>query len=162
MIPRACPVPGDALLHRYVGKGATYTDCFEVMHPLAADLAAFITAFYTSWLFRLERAVLAVPLRRPIRDTEVRALAAGAERFAVWSVEARDQGQILLRDRSGATRSYLAVSPKQGGVTRLLFGSAVLAAEGRPQPRAVRMITPLHRGYSRALLRAAEWKLRKG
>lgn len=161
MIARAVEVPRDALLHTYVAQDGTYTDCFEVMHPLKADLPEFIAAFYTTWLFRLERAVLTLTLRRRIRDSDVAALGQGAEGFAAWTVEARADGQILLCDLSGATRSWLAVAPKDGGVTRLLFGSAVVA-QGGDLPAWVRATVPLHRFYSRALLRLAERKLRRG
>jgi hypothetical protein len=162
MIPRACPVPGDALLHRYVQRAGCYTDCFEVMHPMEADLPAFVAAFYTTWLFRLERMVLALPLRRWVRDGEVAALAEGSETFAAWRVEDRTGGQILLCDLGGHTRSWLAVAPKDGGSTRLLFGSAVVPPEGKPLSGSVRALIPLHRFYSRALLRCAEWRLRRG
>ena len=162
MIPRACAVPRDAQLYRYVEQDGAYTDCFEVMHPMEADLSAFISAFYTTWLFRLERVVLTVSLRRRIRDADVAALAEGAGQFAAWTVENRAEGQILLCDLSGATRSWLAVAPKEGGTTRLLFGSAVVARDGQPLPGLVRALIPAHRFYSRALLRCAEWRLRKG
>ena len=155
MIARAVAVPRDALLQRHVGPGA-YTDCFEAMSPFEVDLEAFIGAFYTTWLFRLERVVLSLVLRRWIRDREVAALAEGGDAFAVWRVEARGAHQILLRETSGLTRSYLAVSAKEGGVTRLLFGSAVVG----PQGRVLRAMIPAHRLYSKALLRLAERKLR--
>lgn len=161
MIARMIEVPRDALLQKYVADEGTYTDAFEVMHPLEADLSAFITAFYTTWLFRLERAVLTLSLRKRITDKEVVALAKGAERFAAWTVEERAETQILLCDLASATRSWLAVAPKEGGVTRLLFGSAVVARNGT-LPWWVRGTVPLHRFYSRALLRLAERKLRRG
>lgn len=161
MIPRAAAVPRDALLHRYVEQAGCYTDCFEVMHPMEADLPAFIEAFYTTWLFRLERLVLSVGLRRAIPDREVSALAQGAEGFAAWRVEDRSERQILLCDLSGRTRSWLAVAPKDGGTTRLLFGSAVVGDEQQGLSRVMRGLLPLHRLYSRALLRLAEWRLRK-
>ncbi|MEW9918818.1 hypothetical protein AB2B41_04350 [Marimonas sp. MJW-29] len=162
MIARACAVPRDALLHVYVDRAGTYTDCFEVMHPLEADLEDFITAFYTTWLFRLERAVLTVALRRRIRDAEATALGRGeAERFAAWTVEARAPGQILLCDNTGGTRSYLAVAPKEGGTTRLLFGSAVVGRETGKLPVLVRLLMPLHVLYSKFLLRLAERRMRR-
>ena len=160
MIARACDVPRDGLLQAYVGQGATYTDCFEVMSPHPVTLPEFIEAFYTTWLFRTERAVLSVVLRRRVRDSDVVALAQGGNSFAVWQVEARGETQILLREQSGHTRSYLAVSGKEGGVTRLIFGSAVVAAEGKPLGTFVRVLTPLHRFYSKCLIRLAERKLR--
>lgn len=160
MIARACDVPRDGLLQAYVGQGATYTDCFEVMSPHAVTLPEFIEAFYTTWLFRMERVVLSLPLRARVRDSEVTALAEGADHFAVWQVEARDDAQILLSDRSGHTRSYLAVSGKEGGVTRLVFGSAVVAPKGKPLGTMVGLLIPLHRFYSKCLIRLAERKLR--
>lgn len=158
MIARACDVPRDGLLQAYVARG--YTDCFEVMSPLEIDLGAFIDAFYTTWLFRLERAVLSVALRRRIRDADVAALAAGADTFAAWRVEGRADHQILLCDMAGHTRSYLAVSHKQGGVTRLVFGSAVVAADSGQSGGMMKALLPLHRFYSKCLLRLAERKLR--
>ncbi|MFK7835851.1 MAG: hypothetical protein AB8B60_06500 [Sulfitobacter sp.] len=163
MIARACPVPRDAFLARYVDQGATYTDCFEVMHPGAVALPEFVEAFYTTWLFRLERLVLSVSQRRLIRDSDAAALASGAaDSFAVWDVEDRGTTQVLLRDVSGHTLSYLAVAPKDGGVTRLLFGSVVVPAPGAALPGWVRLTIPLHRFYSKLLLRAAERKMRYG
>lgn len=160
MIARACDVPRDGLLQAYVSQGATYTDCFEVMSPHAIALPEFIEAFYTTWLFRMERAVLSVLLRSRVRDSDVVALAQGGNSFAVWQVEARSETQILLREQSGHTRSYLAVSGKEGGATRLIFGSAVVAEEGKPLGTFVRMLIPLHRFYSKCLIRLAERKLR--
>jgi hypothetical protein len=160
MIARACDVPRDGLLQAYVGQGETYTDCFEVMSPVGVTLPEFIEAFYTTWLFRLERLVLQVVLRRWIRDTDVKALATGADAFAAWTVEGRDEAQILLCDFAYHTRSYQAVSSKQGGATRLVFGSAVVVAEGKEMGRITRALLPLHRFYSKALLRLAERKLR--
>ena len=163
MIARACDVPGDSLLASYASQAQTYTDCFEVMHPLQVTLPAFIDAFYGTALFRLERLVLRGALRRPITDAQKEALAQGqSDRFAAWRVEARSDTQILLCDMSGHTRSWLAVSAKQGSVTRLLFGSAVVPAEGHELSWMIRATIPLHRLYSKLLLRSAERKLRRG
>ena len=161
MRAQACVVPSEGLLQAYVGRGATYTDCFEVMTPSVVELPDFIEAFYTTWLFQMERSVLMLLLRRRIRDMEVRALATGAESFAAWRVERREEAEILLRERSGHTCSYLAVSDREGGGTRLIFGSAVVAAEGKPLGRMISAMIPLHRLYSKALLGLAERKLRK-
>ena len=162
MIARACDVPRDGVLQAYVGRGATYTDCFEVMSPLEIPMEDFIEAFYTTWLFRLERVVLSAILRRRIADADVVALAQEGADFAAWHVEARREGQLLLADTSGHTRSYLAISPKQGGVTRLIFGSAIVARGDAPLGRMVTAVIPFHRFYSKCLLRLAERKLRHG
>ena len=160
MIAQACDVPRDGLLQAYVGKGATYTDCFEVMSPRAVSLPELIEAFYTTWLFRMERSVLSIFLRRWVRDSDVRALAQGGDNFAVWQVEARGEAQVLLREQSGHTRSYLAVLSEGDGETRLIFGSAVVAQEGKPLGILIRALTPLHKFYSKCLIRLAERKLR--
>ena len=163
MIARACAVPRDALLSAYVGRAGTYVDCFEVMLPGEAKLNDFVLAFYTTWLFRIERAVLTIGVRRWISDRDVRALADGtAQEFAVWEVESRAECQLLLRDHSGRTRSYLAVASKDGGVTRLLFGSAVVSSPGGDMGPMLRALLPLHRLYAKALLRLAERKMRWG
>ncbi|MCX7559646.1 hypothetical protein OS190_08695 [Sulfitobacter sp. F26204] len=163
MTVRAIAVPQDALLQKYAKGDEAYTDCFAVTSRVEADLPAFIEAFYTTWLFRLERFVLMLALRRRIRDRDVVALATGeAERFAVWTVEAGDAAQILLRESSGATRSYLAVRLDEAGRTRLLFGSAVVTRQGAEMSSLVRILMPLHLLYSRALLSLAERRLRRG
>jgi len=155
MIAKACPVPTDGLLAAYAGQGATYTDCFEAEAAGTVTLPQFIQAFYTTWLFRLERFVLMLPLRRRVRDAEVTALAQGAERFAVWRVEARREDQILLCDLGGHTRSFLAVTPAGPGKTLLRFGSAVVAPQGKELGLIIRLTVPLHEFYSKALLGAA-------
>lgn len=161
MIARSVDVPRDALLARYTEQEGAYTDCFEVMHPLETTLPSFIAAFYTTPIFRMERLVLTIALRQRITDDHVIALAKGADSFAAWTVEDSAPNQLLLRDEVGGTRSYLAVAPKDGGVTRLLFGSAVVARQGNTLPAPIRAMIPLHRFYSRLLLRSAERRLRR-
>ena len=154
------PVPQDALLQRYVAQAGCYTDCFAATLPRAVALPEFITAFYTTWLFRLERAVLTVAMRRRIRDTDVAALASGAgDRFAAWTVEARHADQILLCDITGGTRSFLAVDETAHGGSRLLFGSAVVPSKSGKLSPVVKVLTPLHQVYSRSLLHLACRKL---
>lgn len=152
---RAEPLPEDALLRAYAPpKG--YTDCFTAPAPRGARLEDFVLAFYTTPLFRAERFILQFATRRRISDADAAALAAGdARRFAVWEVEAEAEGQILLRDSSGATRSWLRVSDG-----KLWFGSAVVSAkaDGKLPPLA-RALLPLHKLYSRALLSAAARRL---
>ena len=162
MIARACNIPRDGLLQAYATDGSTYTDCFEVMSPLAIPMEEFVQAFYSTWLFKVERLILSGVLRRLITDADVLALADGADSFAVWTVEARAQNQLLLCDMTGHTRSYLALSAKDGGVTRLIFGSAVVPSEGGQLGRGIQALMPLHRLYSKCLLRLAERKLRRG
>ncbi len=158
----SCAVPSGGVLSPYAAQDATYTDCFEARLTAQVSLARFLGAFYTTGLFRLERLALTLPLRRWIGDGELYDMAAGrSDEFAIWTVEARDSRQILLRERSGRTRSYLAVEAMDAGVTRLLFGSAVVPGHGQTLPGAVRFMGPLHRAYSRALLGLAARSLRR-
>lgn len=155
-------LPPGALLRRYEGQGG-YTDCFVATVPGCVSQAAYVEAFYTTPLFKLERLVLAVLVARPSTDPEARALAKGeAVRFAAWTVEASGADQILLCDFQGATRSWLMSAVDGGaGSTTLFFGSALV-----PRKRTGRLgvgfraLTPFHRLYARALLRAAVRRLK--
>ena len=125
---------------------------------------AYIEAFYTTALFKLERLVLAVLLSRPSTDLEARRLAAGeTERFAAWTVEARDADQILLCDFMGSTRSWLmsvADMASATATTSLYFGSAIVPRRGAGRLGiGFRLMVPLHRLYARALLRSAVRRL---
>lgn len=144
-------LPNEALLRRYREQGA-YTDCFAIDVPAQVTHAAFVEAFYTTAVFKLERLLLALLVSRPSRDAEARELAGGQrEQFAAWSVEARAQGQLLMCDYAGSTRSWLMAAAAGEG-TRLYFGSAVVAAR---QGGAFRALLGFHKLYSRILLRAA-------
>jgi hypothetical protein len=166
----ACPVPHDALLQRYVERGrddpqgraqepgAAYTDCFTAQVPVAVTLRQLICAVYTSPAFRPERLVLSLATRRRIADADVVALAdVRSDSFAVWRVEARRPDQILLRDKTGYTRSWLGVVAEATG-TRLMFGSAILS-QGGALPLWITAIMPLHSTYSRLLLGSARKRL---
>jgi len=154
-------LPPDALLRRYVG-GRGYTDCFVTTVPGAVSQAAYIEAFYTTPLFKLERLVLALLVARPSTDAGARALAAGeADAFAAWTVEAREADQILLCDFQGATRSWLmSVAESPEGSTRLYFGSAIVSRRsGAGMSLFFRALLPFHRLYARALLWSAVQRL---
>lgn len=166
MSVRALDLPADALLARYAGMPGAYTDCYAIDLPAAVSLAQYVAAFYTTWLFRLERLVLRFAVARPSSDEQAAQLGAGArEDFAAWSVEARAEAQLLLCDLYGRTRSWLMVAPRDGGGTRLYFGSAVVPRRdprnGEPKLGGrFSALLGLHRLYSRALLRAAAARLR--
>ncbi len=160
------PLPAPALLARYAG-GNGYSDCFTTAVARSVTLDQFIETFYTSRLFKLERAVLASLFACPSTDAEAAALAAGErERFAAWTVEARAGKQILLCDLRGRTRSWLMVESPGAPGTRLYFGSAILSAHPERSGRAAlgtgfRLLLGFHRLYSRALLRAAARRLER-
>jgi hypothetical protein len=154
-------LPETALLRRYA-TGVNYTDCFFIDVARPASLTGYVEAFYTTWLFRMERAVL-ILAGRPSTNAQARALAEGrSSSLAAWQVEAREVDQILLRDLTGRTRSWLMVTLPPYGRTgaRLWFGSAIVARPARPGRtaalgRVARALVGLHVVYSRTLLRAA-------
>jgi hypothetical protein len=152
------------LLARYAGNGG-YTDCYATDLPGTYSHAEFVAAFYTTWLFKLERAILEWLVARPSTDDEAAELGRGSRQaFAAWTVEASAPNQLLLRDYLGNTRSWLMVEPRHdGGVTRLYFGSAVVpraTRDGRPRLGfSFRALLGFHRRYSRALLAAARARL---
>lgn len=160
-------LPPFALLGTY-GAGGGYADCYTTELPGAYSHAEFVEAFYTSWLFKLERFVLATLVNRPSTDDDARELA-HEERasFAAWSVEGRAPDQILLRDFQGRTRSWLMVerTPRDFAArTRLYFGSAIVPASHatsgeRRRGGGFRMMLGFHKLYSRALLAAARARL---
>jgi hypothetical protein len=154
-VPVIADLPDQALLRRYQDVDA-YTDCFAIDVPGQVTHAAYVEAFYTTAVFKLERLLLALLAARPSRDADARELAGGVrEQFAAWSVEARAPGQLLMCDLSGSTRSWLMVAAAPQG-TRLYFGSAVVRSR---QGRAFRALLGFHKLYSRILLRAAASRL---
>ncbi|WP_179381178.1 hypothetical protein [Jannaschia marina] len=153
------PLPDWSSLAPAAAAPGAYADCFACDLPGQVALVAYVAAFYDTPLFRLERAVLQLLLRRRIGVAETSALAEGrSDRFAVWRVAQRDDRQILLRQTGGHTMSWLAVVPDGAGTTRLLFGSQVAARRGHLPP-VLRLCLPVHRLYARALLRAAARRL---
>lgn len=136
----------------------------------AVSHAAFVEAFYTTALFKLERAILAAFAARSSTDAEARRLGEGrVESFAAWRVEGRAPDQLLLADFAGRTRSWLMVAPVEGANqgTRLYFGSAVVPRVDRRTGErtmggAFRALLGFHRLYSRQLLKAARSRILAG
>ena len=135
--------------------------------PAAVSQAEFVEAFYTTPLFKLERAILAAAVRKPSNDDDARALARGErDAFAAWTVEGRSDTQLLLADFMGRTRSWLMTEPNGIGGTRLHFGSAVVPTRDRDTGRpslgtGFGLMLGLHKLYSRALLASARHRLRR-
>ena len=162
------PLPEHALLIRYAAHGG-YTDCYATDLPGCVSQAEFVAAFYTTWLFKVERAVLRWLVAKPSTDDEAGQLARGERAsFAAWTVEASAPNQLLMCDYLGSTRSWLMIEPHhEGGVTRLYFGSAIVPRTDRRTGR--RRLTPgfrallgFHKRYSHALLAAARSRLVAG
>ncbi len=160
----SCTLPHEALLHRYVVHGG-FTDCFCITIDRTIDQASYIQAFYTTWLFKIERGLLAAFVKRPSTDEQARALAAGErDEFSAWKVEARQTDQLLMRDISGRTRSWLMSVTSANNQTRLFFGSAIVpVADKRSGQRHLgfpfAQLLGFHRLYSKALLRSAARRL---
>jgi hypothetical protein len=166
---RTGDLPPDALLRRYRNIGA-YADCYVADLPWPITQAQFVEAFYTTWLFKIERQILAWLVAKPCTDAQANELATDARsEFAAWSVEDRAADQLLLCDFQGRTRSWLMTAPltirgQQG--TRLYFGSAVVPLVSRRTGQATMgpvfgALLGFHKVYSRLLLRAAASRLGK-
>ena len=162
-----CPLPDDALLARYARTDA-YTDCFRTEISGAVSFVEYVAAFYTTPLFKLERAILKFAVARPSSDADASRLAAGeTDSFAAWYVEARAENEILLCDFRNRTRSWLMVSSlhdETGTRTQLYFGSAVTPIRDRHfgKPSLGWGFTALgwfHKLYSVALLYSAKSRL---
>jgi hypothetical protein len=159
-IVESAPLPVGALLEAYAGTTA-YTDCYCIRIAHEVSLAEFMTAFYTTPVFKLERWLLARVLGLRSTDQQARDLAEGKlTRFSAWDVEARDANQALLA--AGRTRSWLMVASlatESGGGTTLFFGSAVLARERGGLGWRFGALLGIHKLYSRVLLSSAARRL---
>ena len=156
------PLPSGALIARYADDPANFTDCYRVDVAGTVTLADYVAAFYTTRLFKLERGILSVVLKKRATDEDARALGdATSDAYSAWTVEARSDTQLLMCPVDGKTRSWFMVEPGEAGATtRLYFGSAVLR-----QPRhgiaalAFKPLLLFHKLYSLALLSAAKTRL---
>ena len=156
-------LPQDALLRKYRDMGA-YTDCYATDIATRVSYAEYVEAFYTTWVFKLERLLLKWLVARPSTDDEARRLSRGElDGFAAWTVEGRAPDQLLLADFMGRTKSWLMVAPLDTTRTRLYFGSAVVPVGGKAgRPRLGFNFSALlgfHKLYSRVLLAAAKSRL---
>jgi len=166
---RPCPVPQDSLLHAYQ-RGAGFADCYVTEVAGTVSLAAFVEAFYTSGLFKVERTLLQYLAAKPATDADASRLGQGqAQRFSAWQVEGRSDCELLLADFTGRTRSWLRASAIESSAqaprTRLYFGSAVVPRRqgGAPRPGMgwrFHALLGFHRLYSRLLLQAASRRVR--
>ena len=164
-VEQVLPPPGSFL--NEVGQGdGVYTDCFEVGIAADVSFADYITAFYTTPLFKTERIILRIFARSPSTDAEARLLAVGeSDRFALWRMIERGENQLLMR--AGRTSSWFMIVPPlsgQGPQTRLMFGSVVMPVTDPKtgQPKLGLGFGSLlwpHVFYSRLLLSAARRRL---
>jgi len=156
------PLPETGLLQRYAESGE-YTDCFATDIPFQSSLPEYVTAFYTTALFKAERRILDWLASLPSTDDEARQLARGKrDAFAAWTVEDRRDDQLLLIDVRQQTGSWFMYEA-QGSGSRLYFGSVVFKRKATPIGRELRwtyrLLLGMHRFYSRALLSAARTRI---
>lgn len=158
-------LPENALLRVYRDSGA-FTDCYATEIDGRITQAAFIEAFYTTFVFKVERAILKWLVSKPSTDAQAALLASDEmDTFAAWRVEARKDDQILLTDFRGQTRSWLMSEQLGGGdSTRLYFGSAVIPAKAkktgeRRMGKSFSALLFFHKLYSKVLLSSARRRL---
>lgn len=161
----ATELPQDAFLTNYESREDVYTDCFMTEVPGSVSLETFVNAFFNTWLFRIERRILSVFAKKPSSDQDIANLASGASQsMAAWSVETRDEDQLLLEVADAGIRTWLMREDRDGG-TRLYFGSAILPLasdhNGAPKmPFVFHALLRFHKLYARALLYLAKNALR--
>ena len=132
--------------------------------PGTVGLGRYVEAFYTTQLFKAERAILSLA-GHPATNAEAALVARGeASRFAAWHVEARADDQLLMCDVTGRTRSWFKAAPDTDGSTTLYFGSAVTPVKtGKAGHKSMGLVfntlMPVHILYSRALLAATKRKI---
>ncbi|MBL8271632.1 hypothetical protein [Steroidobacter sp.] len=158
-------LPTAALLRKYQHDGA-YTDCYFTELKRSISLPDYVEAFYTTWVFKLERWLLTHFVSKPSTDEDAKRVAhAQANTFAAWSVEGRAPDQLLMCDFVSKTRSWFMVTQLPGGSTRLYFGSAVVPTRDKAGKSTLgmtyRVLMGFHKLYSRILLKAASSKLSK-
>lgn len=177
-------LPENALLQEYAQSGA-YTDCYVTEITGSYTHAAYVTAFYKTWLFRLERVILKFLAKTPSTDQQALDVAEGQlDTFAAWHVEKRADNQLLMCDFRGRTRSWFMSEPvicepitrepftreqsdaTTSPTTRLYFGSAVVldskeSADAKRIGLTFKLLLGFHKLYSRLLLAAAARRLRQ-
>ena len=160
MTVRSQTLPDHALLAAHARNGH-YTDCWVTDLPGAVSHAQYVEAFYTTWVFKLERWILRWAIARPSTDQQARELAANRiDRFSAWAVEARAPDQLVMRDQfTRRTCSWLMVAPSPDGGTRLYFGSGVSPKRGGGLGWDFGVLLGFHKLYSRILLGAAATRL---
>jgi len=142
-----------------------HTDCFSLSIKKNISIEEFVEAFYTSWLFKIERIIIGFVVGKPSTDKQVFELSMGQrEQFSAWNLEYRDESQVVLADFMGKTKSWLMVQNRDETSTRLFFGSAVMprynpdGSLGRPSI-FFRLLGGFHLLYSRSLLWTASRNL---
>ncbi len=170
MMPKviATALPSNALSAAYKEQGA-FVDCYYIDIATDISLAEYIQAFYTTAIFKLERSLLSLATFKRTKDDEAVKLSLGeSDTYSIWTVEGREDNQVMLRDFTGNTRSWLMVEKASGSEmnTRLYFGSVVVPKSKAENGQAsfgvlFNLLSKFHQVYSKALLTAAYKRLLK-
>jgi len=162
-------LPAKALSATYQEEGA-FADCYYIDIPRDVTLETYIKAFYTTPVFKIERTLLSIVTFKVATDSDAMALSLDqSERYSIWTVERRQSNQILLRDFTQKTRSWLMIEKRKDDdavITRLFFGSVVVPKSVSSKGHAsfgvlFHMFDRFHKFYSRMLLRSAYKSLLK-
>ncbi len=160
-----CAVPQNSLLAAYTRDGS-YTDCYRTELAGHILLPAFVKAFYTNWLFKLEAFILKYTVKRPSNDLEAQQLAEGTRtKFAAWDMEGRTENELLMCDMLSRTRSWFMVT-HENERTQLYFGSAVVPVRNQKTGKSslgflFLILLGFHQLYSYFLLYFASRKIFK-
>ncbi len=170
---KAVTIPENGYLNSYRDRLGCYTDCFTIEVRGQVTLSNFISAFFDTFPFRLERKTLAVFALSPSSLKDVTDLATGvSDSLALWKVEARDGNQLIMSFGRRGVRTWLMVEPCQNESntsilyfgTGLYFGSTVIPRKNKPseEPKLSTVFYPFlgcHRLYARFLLWSAKRKI---
>jgi hypothetical protein len=120
-----CSASKNTFLEKYLIDG-NYVDCYSTTIDKQISFTEFIFAFYTTWLFKVEAFILKYTVRKPSSDIEAKKLSnAEIDKFAAWTVENRNEKELLMCDFVSRTRSCFMVEQLEDK-TKLYFGSAVV------------------------------------
>ena len=157
------------MLEKYSVHGV-YADCYSTEVRGEVSFPEFIFAFYTTFLFKMERSILQWTVSKPSTEDQVRRLSNGdITTFAAWHVESRNENELLMRDFRGRTRSWLMILPADmlnSTGTRLYFGSAVVPVQNSQTGEVsigwvYQALLGFHRIYSILLLHFAKSELHR-
>ncbi len=165
---KPCPLPDNALLNIY-NKNGMYSDCYTTVIPNAVTHSQYVQAFYTTPVFKLERAILNWVVSKPSSDAQVAQLVEGeTNTFSAWNVENRCDDQLLMSDYQKRTRSWFMIKHEKseaGSIqTRLYFGSAVVPRKNSKTGNSsmgliFHALSWFHKMYSVVLLLSAKFRL---
>lgn len=154
-----CSAPENTFLEKYL-IDRNYVDCYVTTIDRQVSFSEFIFAFYTTWLFKVEAFILKYTVKKSSSDIEAKKLAnAEVDKFAAWTVENRNQNEMLMCDFVGRTRSWFMIE-KVEAKTKLYFGSAVVPKKrGEGLGFIFILLLGFHQIYSVLLLYFAKRKL---